>query len=421
MRHFDIVIVGGGMIGASLALALGNSRYQVALLEAVPPAGSKLGDETCANRSAKSEHVSFNERMTATSPSSQTFFDTLNCWDELTDDAAHIRRIHVSTAGRFGTTQLRADELDVPSLGFNVPNQRYGAVLFSHLAALDNVHVFCPAKLVGLDVAAAEHTELRIEKPAGDAETLSAKLVVAADGARSTVRDLVAIAADIHDYQQSAIVTAISSKRPHGGTAFERFTTDGPLALLPADNTHRSTVVYTVARDELDAHLSLSDAAFTELVQQRLGWRLGRLGDLGKRLHYPLYRVLAAETVRDRLVVIGNAAHNLHPVAGQGFNLGLRDVATLAEVLVESDAADPGMASLLADYQQRRVKDQNRFAQLTHGLDKLFANDNKALSALRGLGLSVFDVMPAAKRRFLQVNLGQDAQAPKLSRGIALR
>lgn len=436
-QEYDIAIVGGGMIGASLALALGNSRYQVVLIEAVPVAGSALAT------AASSAQPSFNERMTATSPSSKAFFSALQCWDKLESAAATIRRIHVSNEGRFGTTRLSADDIDEPALGYNLANQRYGQVLFDRLAELPNVDVLCPARLQDLQfipddagqcdagrnsaeqVAAAE---LTISQPSPDDPAkqgtiiVRTKLVVAADGARSTVRDLVGIEADIHDYQQSAIVTAINSKRAHEGTAFERFTNAGPLALLPADEAHRSTVVFTVDRSELDAHLDMTDEAFTALLQERFGWRLGRLSGLGKRLSYPLYRVLAKETVRPRLVVIGNAAHNLHPVAGQGFNLGLRDVAALAEILVEAEEgqADPGCAKLLAAYEAGRTRDQGRFSQLTHGLDKIFANDQPALSALRGLGLATFDILPIAKRRFLKMNLGQEASAPKLSRGQPL-
>jgi 2-octaprenyl-6-methoxyphenol hydroxylase len=256
----------------------------------------------------------------------------------------------------------------------------------------------------------------------GHDEMLRTSLVVAADGAESRVRTAAAIDAEIEDYDQIAVVTTVQSDQPHRNAAYERFTESGPIAMLPLQ-TGRFGVIWTLAPQLAATMLSTADAQFMSALQRAFGWRVGRLLEIGHRASYPLRLSRATATTAARSVLIGNAAQALHPVAGQGFNLGLRDAAMLAEILADAAAAaaaDLGAAELLARFAAWRDKDRRGVIGFTDGLVKLFSDRRLGMRAARDLGLLLFDVSPVAKSALARVSVGFGGPMPRLARGLAL-
>jgi 2-octaprenyl-6-methoxyphenol hydroxylase len=399
---FDIVIVGGGMVGASLAVALEGLALRIALIEAVPHDAAA--------------QPSFDERTTALSNGSRRILETLGIWSAVAPAATPIAKIHVSDQGRFGFARIAAAEQGLDALGFVVPNRALGSALWSRLTGSQGVRVFCPAEVVRV-VSQAEVVELDV-LVGGVATTLSTRLVVAADGAESALRAAFGVDAEVRDYQQTAVITTVLTQRFHDYVAYERFTQTGPLALLPlADG--RCTLVLTLSPSLAAAALAWSDQEFLAEVQRRFGFRLGRFLKVGRRVPYPLSLTRASATSRGRCVIIGNAAQALHPVAGMGFNLGLRDVASLAE-LVAAAAADPGDAALLAEYDAWRAADRGGIIAFTDGLVRLFSSPLGAVQRLRNLGLLAFDILPPAKAALSRLSTGT-GRVPKLARGVHLR
>lgn len=404
---FDIAIVGGGMVGASLAVALGGLGARIALIEAVPH-DSAL-------------QPSFDERTTALSNGSRRILETLGVWSAVSSAATPIARIHVSDRGHFGFARVDAAEQGLAAMGFVVPNRALGAALWPLLAADPGVRVFCPAHVVRVD-ATQGAVELRIAHSASES-SVSARLVVAADGVGSAVRAAFGVDSHVRDYAQTAVITTVLPQRFHDYVAYERFTESGPLALLPlADG--RCTLVLTLRPAMATAALAWSDDEFLAEVQSRFGFRLGRFLKVGKRVPYPLALSLSARTSAGRCVIVGNAAQGLHPVAGMGFNLGLRDVASLAELIAERRAAgisDDGDPQLLAQYDAWRAADRSGVIGFTDGLVRTFSNPLGAVQRLRNLGLLAFDLLPPAKAALSRLSTGAAGRVPKLARGVALR
>jgi 2-octaprenyl-6-methoxyphenol hydroxylase len=406
----DIAIVGGGMVGASLAVALDGLGVDIALIEAVP-------HDSAAQ-------PSFDERTTALSNGGRRILETLGLWSAVSPSATPIAKIHVSDQGRFGFARIDAAEQGLAAMGFVMPNRALGAALWSRLADSRNVRVLCPAQV--LRVTAGERdVELEVSS-GGAASTLRARLVVAADGANSAVRAAFGVAAEVRDYQQTAVITTVLTQRFHDHVAYERFTPSGPLALLPLSDG-RSTLVLTLTPAMAEAALAWSDEEFLAEVQSRFGFRLGRFLKVGRRTGYPLSLTRSDATSRGRCVIIGNAAQGLHPVAGMGFNLGLRDVASLAELIAErsvahdGDCGDVGDARLLAEYDAWRAADRGGIIAFTDGLVRLFSNQLRTVQRLRNLGLLAFDIMPPAKAALSRLSTGAAGRVPKLARGVALR
>lgn len=402
---FDVLVVGGGMVGASLACALASLPIRVGVIEAVPP-----------------EHAaqpSYDERTTAISHGSRCIYRTLGLWDRLAPAAEPIQNIHVSERGRFGVTRIDCREQRVEALGYVVPNRVLGGALFERMAEFDGLTVLCPATLgrIRFDAFGARVVVVRD----GTEHVLRTRLLVGADGVRSRVRAALGIGVREIDYLQSALVATVTPARPRSGQAFERFTPDGPMALLPMD-AERYALIWTLPPARAEELSTLSEAAFLAALQNAFGERLGRFRRAGARHVYPLKRVLSRRAWAPRAVLIGNAAHSLHPVAGQGFNLGLRDVAVLADLVADAVAAgsDPGGDDLLRYYQRWREADQARVAEFTDRLVKLFSNRWPGLGPLRSLGLLGVDVMPVAKRWLARRNMGADGRMPRLSRGLPL-
>ncbi|MCG8436342.1 MAG: 2-octaprenyl-6-methoxyphenyl hydroxylase, partial [Gammaproteobacteria bacterium] len=317
-NEFDVLIVGGGMVGASLAAALAPLQIRVGLVEAIPFQASA--------------QPSYDDRVTVVAEGSRRILSTIGLWEHISAQTTPITKIHVSEKKRFGITRLNAEDYDVAALGYVVENRVLGAALGGYIDTRDSIDLICPAKLrsVKTDSVRVDVVITRGESE----ETLHTKLLVAADGARSLVREQLGIKARIWDYGQTAIVCNVTPEREHANQAYERFTNSGPVALLPMPDA-RCAVVWTVATTQAEQLLALPDDEFASRLQTVFGHRLGAFTRMGARHPYPLHLVRAQRQSSERVVIIGNAAHSLHPIAGQGFNLSLRDVAALAEVIFE--------------------------------------------------------------------------------------
>jgi 2-octaprenyl-6-methoxyphenol hydroxylase len=400
----DVAIVGGGMVGASLALALAGSGRSVLLVESVPFGGAS--------------QPSFDERTTALGNASRRIFTSLGLWEVLAGEAAAITTIHVSDAGRFGFSRLSAAEQGIEAFGFVVPNRRIGAALWERLSSAPDIALRVPARVAEMAVA-ADSVKLLIASDSGSLEAISARLVVGADGAHSQIRAAAGINASVEDYGQVAVVANVSADRPNGGVAYERFTRDGPLAVLPLHDG--ALAVIWACRPQLASELlALGERAYLQQLQLRFGWRAGRFVRAARCGSYPLKLTRAAATVAMRTVLIGNAAQALHPVAGQGFNLGLRDAAMLAEVIVGSEG-DVGAPQLLQRFASWRAQDRRGVIGFTDALVKLFAATSPGVGVLRDFGLLLFDLAPPAKSALSRVSAGFGGPTPRLARGLALR
>jgi 2-octaprenyl-6-methoxyphenol hydroxylase len=407
LPEVDLAIVGGGLVGASLALAVAPLGLRVALIEAVPPGAAE-------------QQPSFDERTTALANGTVRVFKALQAWPRMEREAAPIRRIHVSEQGRFGSARIDAAEQGLESLGYVVPNRVIGAGLWDALSRTPAVQVIAPAKVVAADLE-ADARVLRIESE-GQSTTLRARLVVAADGARSLVREQAGIGAQRLEYHQTAITSTATTQRFHDHVAYERFTPDGPIAVLPLQDG-RCGIVWTRQPAEAARLLALPDAEFLQEFQAAFGLRLGRFLRIGARHSYELALSRSESHVAQRLCVVGNAAQGLHPIAGQGFNLGLRDAVSLAEVLADGLAAgttDPGNPALLDAYARWRAEDQQRIVAFTDGMVRLFASPLGAIRGLRSAALLAFDVFPPAKAAMARLSVGAAGRIPRLARGVPL-
>ena len=414
----DILIVGGGMVGASMACALANLGYRIGVIEAF--AFSRPSGSTGQTNNQSNMQPSFDARSIALAEGSRRIFDTLGLWDDMVDSACPIQTIHISDQGHWGNTRLRAEEMGVDGLGYVIENRAIGAALMAKLDRSENVELIAPANLIGLQ-ADTHHARAIIEKES-HSHSLSARLIIAADGGNSAVRKLLSIGTDQTDYDQTAIIANVGTNQNHQQIAYERFTRTGPLALLPMTGDKRYSLVLTVKQNQAHDILSLDDENFLALLQARFGFRAGRFVRTSKRHAYPLSLVRIQKHTDDRVVFIGNAAHTLHPVAGQGFNLGIRDVAALAQVLADAkeQSQDPGETSTLTRYEQWRLKDQDNVARITDSLVKIFSNDLFPLNRVRSKGLIATNLMPAAKTSVARHAMGLSGRMTKLARGIPL-
>ncbi len=414
--EYDVLIVGGGLVGASLAIALERAPLRVALVEAVPFRSER--------------QPSYDDRVIALAYGTRRVFEGMGVWPELAPQVTPIRAIHISDRGHFGFTHLHAEDEGVEALGYVAESRVLGRVLSERLAALDNVEVVCPARVASVAIG-SRHVEVAVSMGV-DANQNSAtanrenrvfngRLVIAADGAKSMVRDLVGIHTTQWDYGQTAIIANVTPERAHANRAYERFTDSGPLALLPMSD-NRCSLVWTVRHHKVDEIMALDDATFLALLQERFGQRLGAFQRVGARHAYPLSLVRAREHVRERLALIGNAAHTLHPVAGQGFNLGLRDVAALAQVLVDGvrGGRDVGELQVLQEYARWRRRDHLKVITFTDGLARVFANPLAPVRMLRNFGLLAVDTLPPIKHVLTRHTMGLAGKLPRLARGLPL-
>lgn len=404
-QSFDILIVGGGLAGAALGCALRGTGLRVGILEAVP-----IG--------ARGQ-PSYDDRSIALAHGSQRIFHALGLWPQLAPHACPIRRIHISNRGFFGFTRLNAHDEGVEALGYVIENRAIGAVVGDALTAAENVVWIAPATVT--DVALDEQVATVCARINGELVRLSAKLVVAADGDRSIVRESLAVDVDRRRYDQAAVIANVTAEKPHDHVAYERFTASGPLALLPMTEG-RCSLVWMVPPEEQEAMLALGDDEFLKRLQDAFGWRLGRFVKVGKRAAYPLALARARQAVLKRAVLIGNAAHSLHPVAGQGFNLSLRDVAVLAELIYDAhrDGADFGSQTVLQRYHAWRERDQGNAMLFTDVLARVFANPLGLVAKTRNAGLIAVDVMPPVKHLLTRFTMGLAGRQSRLGCGLPL-
>jgi 2-octaprenyl-6-methoxyphenol hydroxylase len=405
-RDCDVLIAGGGAVGSALACALAELPLSVVLVE--------------AQQAQLLTQPSFDARVTALANGSQQILSGLDLWAELEGYTEAIRSIHISERGRFGAARIQAAEEHVPALGFTVENQALGRVLWERLQRSSRLTVLAPAKVTAL-AHEPDNAVVTVQHD-GAAARVRAKLVVAADGVRSVVRAALGVETAEHDYGQRAVIFNCSTEARLDGRAFERFTERGPIALLPLTGG-RAAIIWTLPEGEAERVAALCADAFRAELQAAFGQRLGRFTRIGERHLYTLTRVASGAIHGERAVLIGDAALRLHPVAGQGFNLALRDVATLAEVLADalcSTSVDIGAAELLERYAGWRAADRQRVSSFTHGLIQLFGESTPGMGLGRGLGLMAFDLLPGAKALLARQTMGKAGRLPRLARGLRL-
>jgi len=407
--RYDIVIAGGGMIGASLALALAPLQLRIAVVEAV-----------ARGRAAQ---PSFDDRSTALSRSTQRMFEAMGLWDEVIAAATPIRRIHVSDRGRFGFSHIEAEEQGVEALGYVVINRVLGEVLQAALAEQPATDVLCPASVVAIDLS-ADGARAVVDVSDGARRSLDCSLLVAADGAASALRSLMGIGVRTTDYGQHAVIGNLLPGKSLQNCAYERFTEQGPLALLPVADD-RAAFVWTVRSDAAQRLLGLDDETFLRELQQAFGNRLGDFSRVGRRAAYPLTLSKALRLTATRAVLVGNSAHGLHPVAAQGFNLGMRDVAALCDCIADARATDPladiGSADVLDRFAAWRRDDQGKLVRITDGIVRVFGSSRPPLRVARNLGMLGFDLVPGVRALFARHMMGLAGRLPRLSRGVPLK
>jgi len=389
----SLAIIGGGLVGASLALALQDGArargWCIHLIEPFEP-----GHEYQPSYDARSTALSYGTRL---------IYQRLGLWERIAERAEPILRIHVSERGSFGAARLDCTREGVEALGYVVENAWIGHCLWQ---ALDDQVVIrhCPAEVERLEPGA---TGYRLSFT--DGQQLECDLTVLADGGRSGLREQLGIQVSRRPYGQTALIANITPGKPHGGLAFERFTEDGPMALLPLQDD-RCALVWTRSQVDAARLAQAHEAVFLGELQEAFGYRLGALQQVGARHLYPLTLIEAEEQVRSGLVVLGNAAHSLHPIAGQGYNLSLRDVEALSVALLRSDAA-LGDLAVLQEYARRQRFDQRVTVGFSDQVTRLFGDSGRLVAAGRNLGLLGLDLMPAAKRWFARQAMGLGTRA----------
>lgn len=422
--HFDLIIIGGGLAGASLACALRKVTISTPLKIAVVEAFEPDADS----------QPSYDDRTVALSYGSRCIFDSMGLWPALEQHAEAINTIHISDRGHFGVTRLTREQEGVEALGYVLENRAIGHQLYSAInqvqndvkngpadetGRISNISLFCPASLTGLS---QDENQVSVEIRFNDKlQTLSAKLLVAADGNNSQVMRLSAIGSSRQSYNQVALVTNVTPGKKHNNVAYERFTDSGPLAFLPMQQ-NRCSVVWTLGREVADYLYAIDEDDFLSQLQQRFGYRLGQFKKVGARHIYPLFLQSASQMVYGRVALIGNAAHSVHPVAGQGFNLALRDIALLSELIVNTRKVteDIGRQTMLQEYGRLRERDIQRVYYFTDALVKTFSNAVTPLAHLRSLGLLLVDILPEAKHTLARQSMGLNGRLTRLNRGLHL-
>ncbi len=406
MRYdFDCLIVGGGLVGASLATALRDLPIRIGVVEAVPVTAD--------------QQPSYDDRGLGIAPASQRILQAIGCWEALAKEATPIREIHVSDRGHFGTTRISAKKLGIDQLGHIVIGRALGKVLQNAIMTAENTEFICPGTIVSIENR-PDHIHVVIQE-GEKTRTASIRLLIAADGGQSRVREMLGVKTETKDYGQTAIVTNVTPELDHNHTAFERFTTSGPLALLPSTEG-RCVVVWTAETDCAQKIMQLEESDFLNRLGDRFGHRLGNFIKMGTRRSYPMRLIRAKNLVGLRFAIIGNAAHTIHPNAAQGLNLGLRDVACMAELIADAVRRGKDLASpdLLNTYSDTRQRDHQQVIRFSDGLTKLFYNDNPLLIAMRGLAMLGVDLIPPAKRALVRRAMGLAGNCSRLIRGLPL-
>lgn len=399
--QYDLVIIGAGMAGLSLVHLLKHSIEQglsVALIERF-----ELPDEL-----EKNQPPSFDGRATALSYGSQQIFSQLGIWDSMSAAACAIHNIQVSDQGRFGQTHIKHTDASVDALGYIIRNRALGLGLMADLP--DSIKVYAPYTVEAITIVDSG-ASIKLQ----EAETLTAKLVVMADGGRSDLAKQLGIQQQKQQYGTHALVTSVRLDRGHEHWAYERFTEAGPIALLPLAKDEFA-VVWTLTDELIEEYLALESDVLIARLHQAFGYRAGRITEVGKRASYPLALVKAQEQIRPHLVLLGNAAHSLHPVAGQGFNLALRDATALAAKITAafSDARDIGEWSVVQEYYQQQERDQRNTVLGSDWLPRLFSQKNSAVRMSRDAGLIALAMSPTLRKLFARQAMGLGQPASKI-------
>jgi len=387
----EVIIVGGGMVGLSLALMLAKANIAVKLLEAI-----QYPNYDDANLAPY--HSSFDARNSALSRRSVQIYQELGLWEALQEHAVPILEVHITEQGSFGKARLQAEQEKVESFGQVIENAWLGRVLLTQVRTEPLIELIDGVKVTSL-TQDADLAYLEAQR-GSEVLKLQSKLVIAADGRDSFCRKALGIGVDEHDYDQVAIVTTVQTSKPHNHVGFERFSPLGPLALLPLPGEYRRSVVWPVKKGTEHEWLGEdNDQHFLDALQQTYGDRAGKFQKTGRRFSFPLSQVLAEKQAVGRVVLMGNAAHTIHPVAGQGFNLCMRDAYILVRYLKEQLAqqADLGDAAMLQDYEKSRLTDQQRVIKFCDSVVRGFSNQNPVLKLLRNTGLIAFDTIPGIK------------------------
>lgn len=399
MTHaHDVLIVGGGLVGSSLAIALDRIGLDVGLVEATP---------------AGAPPAVFDQRNLSFAAATVNALGALGVMAKLRTAPGPIRRIHVSRAGDFGRVQLDAADYGRDSFGQVVVARDFGEALQARLDELRSLQRYRPARCIGVEPVQDGYRAVRLATADGE-QLVRARLVVGADGSHSAVRELLHIGTQQHDFLQTLFVARVRASRPPDGTAWERFGEHGPTALLPRGDRHYGAI-HCVARTEAETVAALDEAGWLARLQRAAGWRAGRFVGSGERSAYPLVQILANTVVAERVVLLGNAAQTLHPIGAQGFNLGLRDALTLAE-LIEPDRSDAGAAPLLAEYLARRRVDREHTIGFSSGLARLTGNPAPLLRPLRSLGLLAASQAAPLQSMLVGGAMGFRGDVPQLCR-----
>jgi len=399
----DICIVGGGLVGLTAALAFAAQGRSVCLLEAVD-----LDMDDPARLDARS---------LALSHSSMQIYRALGLAQAVDAASSAIRHIHVSSAGHFGVSRLAAADLGLASMGQVIEYHLLLKLLLQAVRAHAAINLISPASFVSLQ---QDESGVELSYQIGDEQDeLSCALLVVADGANSSVREFLEINASLRDFGQSAIIANVQIETDGDGVAYERFTGHGPLAMLPLPQ-RRYALVWSNKPERAQALLNLSNDEFTQALYCDFGYRLGYFSALGERSLFPLRLTRSDELVQGRCVFIGNAANTLHPVAGQGLNLALRDIAALYDLMREQDLPGEAFGACLAGYPARRKHDQNATVKLSSSLVRLFSNDYPVLNHARAAGLAALDVCPLLKQEFSWLGMGFGSGSSSLMRGVAI-
>lgn len=414
-NSFDIIIAGGGLSGCLMALSLASLTKADGDLLSIAIVEANDIQHSSTNNLASPV---FDDRVLALSHGSAAYLKQLGAWQHLADDACAIAAIDISDRGHYGKARLAAKAQQVQALGYVIDMALIGKSLFTELAHKPNVHWFCPDSINDINWRANnENTLVSVTLDSG--KQLSAGLLLACDGANSPCRQLAGIHVSRHDYQQVAVIANVSTQKNHQNKAFERFTEFGPIAMLPLsdlrvssngskNSKNRCSLVWTMSVEQSEALALLNDSDFAKQLEQNFGGWLGDITHVGKRDTYPLSLLQAEQQYYHRMALLGNASHTLHPIAGQGFNLGLRDVQLMAKLVTQNLQAsgDIGSFAMLNEYAQQRQKDQQQIITLTDALVTLFANDLPPLVVGRNIGLSLMNVMPPIKHSLVHQLMG---------------
>jgi len=401
----DVLIIGGGLVGASFTLALAsqNQALKICMLESV--------------EASSQAQPSFDDRSTVLSKSSANLFSDMGLWPDLAKIVAPIKHIHTSEEGQLGMSRLHASDYDVDAMGYVVDNKGLGTQLYAQLQQFPNIQIISPAKVTCLKAFPYHYQAELLNLQTQTHEKCQAKLVVMCDGGRSDLAQQLGLSRQTKSYQQAALIANVELQKNHQGWAYERFAKQGPIAMLPLPNFQgraRSALVWTTSLSAIEERMGLTDKAFLTELQSQFGHRLGRFKGVGERAFYPLNVQKTNELVRSRLAILGNAAHTLHPVAGQGFNLALRGAALLAHNVLSNytKGLDIGSLSSLNEFALVQNQDAARIQGASHGLVSLFSHQNSAIQLTRNLGVLALDHCPLIKGCFARAAMGLDVHKP---------